>query len=246
MKLRVFTFMALGSMSLSIWADNQTPSSTVLSTDQEKLSYTIGFEMGDNLRNQKIDINSSILFQGIQNGYQGAPSQLSPKDMEDTLIRFQKTMLAQHQAELQTQADQNAKEGDTFLTENKAQKEVITLPDGLQYKVLKTGTGAVPSKQELVTVDYEGRFINGKIFDSSYQRGKPVTFGVTDVIPGWTEALTHMPVGSTWEIYIPPALAYGKQGMGLIGPNQTLIFKVHLISSNSENTKAALKTAPVS
>ncbi len=118
-----------------------------------------------------------------------------------------------------------------FLAQNKSKPGVVTLADGLQYRVLEKGNGPKPSATSTVTVDYEGRFVDGKVFDSSYKRGQPTSFPVNGVIAGWTEALQLMPTGSTWELYIPGDLAYGPQGIpGTIGPNETLIFKVHLIA----------------
>lgn len=123
------------------------------------------------------------------------------------------------------------KQGEAFLQANKTKKGVVTLPSGLQYEVITQGTGKKPGKNDVVTVDYEGKLINGQIFDSSYKRGQPASFPVSGVIPGWTEALQLMNTGSTWMLYIPATLAYGEAGAGgLIGPNETLVFKVHLIS----------------
>ena len=125
----------------------------------------------------------------------------------------------------------NQSAGDTFLKANKAKPGVVALEDGLQYKVLEAGKGAKPTDTDTVTVDYEGKLVNGTVFDSSYKRGQPATFPVSGVIPGWTEALKLMPAGSTWELFIPSTLAYGEQGAPpSIGPNETLIFKVKLIS----------------
>lgn len=127
-------------------------------------------------------------------------------------------------------ADQNKAQSDAFLAANKAKPGVVTLPDGLQYKVITEGKGAQPTETDTVTVDYAGTLVNGTEFDSSFKRGQPVTFRLNEVIPGWVEALKLMKAGSTWEIYIPPSLAYGEQGVPpAIGPNQALIFKVTLI-----------------
>lgn len=126
---------------------------------------------------------------------------------------------------------QNNTQGEKFMESNKTKKDVVTLPSGLQYEVLTKGTGKKPGKNDVVTVDYEGRLVNGEIFDSSYKRGQPASFPVSGVIAGWTEALQLMNEGSTWMLYIPPTLAYGAAGAGgVIGPNETLVFKVHLIS----------------
>ena len=128
-------------------------------------------------------------------------------------------------------AAQNLRAGQAFLSTNKNMPGVVTTADGLEYKVLQAGHGPKPTKNDVVTVDYEGRHLNGQVFDSSYQRGQPATFPLSMVIPGWTQALTMMNTGATWEIYIPAKLAYGKKGaQGAIGPNEALIFKVHLIS----------------
>lgn len=136
-------------------------------------------------------------------------------------------------SDTQSPAIQNLTAGDAFLKNNKTQPNVVTLPDGLQYTVIKKGTGPIPSDTDTVTVNYEGKLINGTEFDSSYKRGQPATFPVNGVIPGWTEALKLMPAGSTWMLYIPATLAYGENGAPpAIGPNETLIFKVELISVN--------------
>ena len=138
-----------------------------------------------------------------------------------------------NQTTMQSQSieNKNQTEGENFLAKNKTKKGVVTLPDGLQYKIIKKGTGAIPRGTDTVVVNYTGILIDGTEFDSSYKRGEPTTFPVNAVIPGWTEALKLMPVGSTWELYIPANLAYGKEGASpVIGPNQTLIFKVELLS----------------
>lgn len=138
---------------------------------------------------------------------------------------------ADSQAKTQSPGDQSQMSGDIFLAANKTKPGVITLADGLQYKIITQGNGAKPTKNDTVTVNYAGTLIDGTEFDSSYKRGQPASFPVSGVIPGWTEALQLMPVGSTWELYIPAALAYGAQGAPpVIGPNQVLIFKVNLIS----------------
>lgn len=133
-----------------------------------------------------------------------------------------------------TVASKNLAAGQAFLAKNKTQPGVTVLPSGLQYKILKQSSGAKPNASSIVTVNYEGKLINGTVFDSSYQRGEPATFPLSNVIPGWQEALQMMPVGSIWEIVIPPQLAYGSRGAGnAIGPNETLIFKVHLLKIDS-------------
>ena len=151
--------------------------------------------------------------------------------MKDTLSKFQKDLMAKHAAQFDKQASENKAKGDAFLLANKAKAGVATLASGLQYKIITPGNGAKPAKEDEVTVEYTGKLIDGTVFDSTDKAGKPATFKVSQVIPGWTEALQLMPAGSTWEIYVPANLAYGARNVGgPIGPNETLIFNVHLIS----------------
>lgn len=232
MKLRIIAGAVLSIMLSQAYAADATPATTGgvdLTSDQAKLSYTIGVDMGQNFRKQAIGIDPNVLSQGIKDGMSGANPQLTQQQMQDTLLNFQKQLIAKREAQMKQLSIQNKMEGDTFLAKNKAAAGVVTLPSGLQYKIITKGNGTAPGDKDLVTVDYKGQFINGQVFDQS---SKPVTFAVGDVIPGWTEALKLMTPGSTWEIYIPPTLAYGENGVmgGPIGPNQTLVFNVHLIS----------------
>ena len=153
--------------------------------------------------------------------------------MRATLMAFQKEMMqkqAQARQALQAGAEARKKAGEAFLEANKKKEGVVTLPSGLQYKIIKAGTGAKPTDADSVECQYRGTLIDGKEFDSSYSRGRPATFGVTGVIPGWTEALKLMPVGSTWKLFIPSGLAYGARGAGEdIGPHETLIFDIELL-----------------
>ena len=151
--------------------------------------------------------------------------------MKDTLVKFQKDMMTKSTAQFETKAKENLATGQAFLDANKNKPGVVSMPSGLQYKIITNGTGAKPTKSDTVTVEYTGRLISGEVFDSTEKAGKPATFQLMQVIPGWTEALQLMPVGSTWELYVPSNLAYGVRNVGgLIGPNETLIFSVHLIS----------------
>jgi FKBP-type peptidyl-prolyl cis-trans isomerase FklB len=156
---------------------------------------------------------------------------LTEQQMKDVLNTFQKNLMAKRTAEFNKKADENKTKGETFLSENKAKPGVVTLTDGLQYKIITAGTGVKPTKDDTVTVEYTGRLINGEVFDSTEKTGKPATFKLSQVIPGWTEALQLMPSGSTWEVYVPSNLAYGQRSVGgPIGPNETLVFNIHLIS----------------
>nr|8BJD_A Chain A, Peptidyl-prolyl cis-trans isomerase [Legionella pneumophila] len=202
-----------------------------LATDKDKLSYSIGADLGKNFKNQGIDVNPEAMAKGMQDAMSGAQLALTEQQMKDVLNKFQKDLMAKRTAEFNKKADENKVKGEAFLTENKNKPGVVVLPSGLQYKVINSGNGVKPGKSDTVTVEYTGRLIDGTVFDSTEKTGKPATFQVSQVIPGWTEALQLMPAGSTWEIYVPSGLAYGPRSVGgPIGPNETLIFKIHLIS----------------
>ncbi|MDP3560937.1 MAG: FKBP-type peptidyl-prolyl cis-trans isomerase [Legionellaceae bacterium] len=202
-----------------------------LNTDIEKLSYSIGVDLGKNIKKQGIDINVPAMSKGIQDAMSDGQLQMSDAEMKDALVKFQKDLMAKRTATFEKKAEENKSKGETFLNENRLKQGVVVLASGLQYKVITAGTGAKPVKDDTVTVEYTGKLINGDVFDSTDKAGKPATFQLTQVIPGWTEALQLMPVGSTWELYVPANLAYGSRNVGgLIGPNETLIFTVHLIS----------------
>lgn len=222
---------------------------TSLTNDNDKISYTLGVDMGRNLKDQNLTLSPQLFAQGISDGMAGGPFLLNDAQMKQAIDSFKKILYAkqaenrqQMQAQQKAMGDKNAKAGTAFLAKNKTQPGVQTMGDGLQYRSLTVGTGVTPTANDTVTVDYEGRLIDGTVFDSSYKQGQPVTFKVSEVIPGWQEALTHMKVGDTWEVYIPPQLAYGEQGVGgPIGPNQTLIFKIHLIDVKKPATTVSRK-----
>lgn len=218
---------ALGlTMSMAIAATDTTE----LKTDTDKLSYSIGTDLGKNFKRQGIDVNPTVMAKGIQDGMSGGKLLLTEDQMKDVLNKFQKDLMAKRTAEFNKKAEENKAKGEAFLSQNKAKDGVVTLPDGLQYKIIKAGTGQKPGKEDTVTVEYTGRLISGEVFDSTEKTGKPATFKLSQVIPGWTEALQLMPVGSTWEVYVPANLAYGPRSVGgPIGPNETLIFNIHLI-----------------
>lgn len=214
-------------LSVATFAD--TAPAAPAKTDH--LSYAMGFKTGQALNKQSVTINTHNFTEGLQDGYAGKTPVVSEKDMQVALTNMQQEMVKKMQQKYNEIADKNAAEGKTFLAENAKKPGVITTASGLQYQVIDKGDGANPVASDTVTVNYEGKLINGKVFDSSYQRGKPASFRVGDVIPGWQEALKLMKPGSTYMLYIPANLAYGAQGApGAIGPNETLIFKVNLIS----------------
>jgi FKBP-type peptidyl-prolyl cis-trans isomerase FklB len=192
----------------------------VLKNQKEKVSYIIGMRIGNDMRKQSIDIDPNILAKGIAEALAGAKPLLTDQEIQETMMAFQKEMMAKQK-----------ERGEAFLAENKEKEGVKTLPSGLQYKVIKAGTGKKPKLNDTVTVNYQGTLIDGTEFDSSYRRGQPATFQVSGVIPGWSEALQLMEEGAKWQLFIPSNLAYGERGAGgVIGPNATLIFEIELIS----------------
>lgn len=204
---------------------------TVLKTDMDKLSYSIGVDLGKNFKKQGIEVVPEMMGKGIADGMAGGTLLLTDDQMKDVLNKFQKDLMAKRTAEFNKKAEENKSKGEAFLAQNKSKPGVVTLPDGLQYKIIEAGKGEKPGKDDTVTVEYTGKTIAGEVFDSTDKLGKPATFKLSQVIPGWTEALQLMPAGSKWEIYVPANLAYGNRAVGgPIGPNETLIFNVHLIS----------------
>lgn len=198
---------------------------------KEKISYIIGMEMGANFKKQSIDIDPDILAKGIKDGLSGASPLLSQQEAREIMTAFEKEIRARQEAAQKAAGEKNKKEGEAFLAENKKKEGVKTLPSGLQYKVIKPGNGKKPQLTDTVTTHYRGTLIDGTEFDSSYRRGKPATFPVNGVIPGWKEALQLMEVGAKWQLFIPPNLGYAERGAGrVIGPHATLIFEVELIS----------------
>lgn len=224
---RVLALSVIAGASLLVMQANAAE----LSSATQKLSYTIGYEMGQNFKKQDVQIDGKTLIQGLQDGLTGQKASLTKAQRQQTIADFQKKMIGKQETAMKSEAAENLKKGEAFLTANAKQPGVKTLADGLQYKIITEGKGAKPSLDDTVTVNYSGQFLDGKVFDSSYKRGKPTTFALTQVIKGWQEALTMMPTGSTWEVYVPAKLAYGERGMGpVIGPNKTLKFKIELIS----------------
>jgi len=205
--------------------------SAILKTQRDKVSYSMGLDIGRMLKMQNVDVDLDLVTRGFKDAYTGNQSLLTDEEMQEVLTNFKKEFIAKQQELAKQQGEKNKKEGEIFLETNKKKEGVQTLPSGLQYKVLKAGAGKKPTATDTVTVHYRGTLIDGKEFDSSYRRGKPATFPVNGVIPGWTEALPLMEEGAKWELFIPSNLAYGERSAGGdIGPNATLIFEVELIS----------------
>ena len=204
-------------------------------TQKEKVSYSIGINIGKNMKMQGLDIDQGFFTQGLKDGLNNAKTAMSDKDMEATMKTFSQEMTTKMQAKQKADGEKNSKAGEAFLAANKKKDGVITLASGLQYKVIKMGTGPKPTSLQIVTCNYRGTFIDGKEFDSSTRYGRPAEFPVNGVIKGWTEALQLMPVGSKWELYIPSDLAYGEKGSQPTNrPNSTLIFEIELLSISNK------------
>ncbi|MEC9482499.1 MAG: FKBP-type peptidyl-prolyl cis-trans isomerase [Halomonas sp.] len=212
-------------------------------SDQEKLSYSIGATLGQSLSQDVENLDIDAFTQAIEDVYAGEKLQLTDEQMAQALTQFQQQKMAEQQAKAKAVAEANQAEGEEFLAAN-AKKEGVKVTDsGLQYKVLESGDGATPGPKDNVRVHYEGKLLDGTVFDSSYQRGEPVEFRVDQVIEGWQEALQMMSVGDTWMIYLPSDLAYGQAGTGgPIGPNETLSFKVELLGVEQAGNKNAAST----
>jgi FKBP-type peptidyl-prolyl cis-trans isomerase FklB len=202
-----------------------------LKTQKDKVSYVIGLDMGNSLKKNMVDVDTEILIRGLKDALSGANPLMTEQEMKETIMALQKDLQAKQQEQAKALAEKNKKEGETFLAENKKKRGVITMPSGLQYKILANGKGQSPKATDTVTVNYKGTLVDGTEFDSSYKRGQPATFTVNGVIPGWTEALQLMKEGSKWQLFVPSNLAYGERGAGgAVGPNAVLIFEVELIS----------------
>ncbi|WP_345978270.1 FKBP-type peptidyl-prolyl cis-trans isomerase [Sulfurimonas sp. HSL3-7] len=201
-----------------------------LTTQEQKVGYAIGAQIGAQLAMTKEDIDSKALVAGLTDAMNGTELKLTDQQMQEAKMAFQKKVQEKAQKEMMELAEKNKAEGEKFLAENKTKEGVVTLPSGLQYKVVQAGTGATPTATDTVVTHYTGTLINGQVFDSSVQRGEPATFPVNGVIAGWTEALQHMKVGAKWQLFIPAELAYGERGAGqTIAPNSTLIFDIELL-----------------
>ncbi|WP_186645274.1 FKBP-type peptidyl-prolyl cis-trans isomerase [Fluviispira vulneris] len=216
---------------ISLAANATTPipqtakkSTVTFKNDEEKAGYIIGHQFSSSINGSDFKIDKKALLKAFDEGLNGKKSELTEKESQEFMQKY----LTEQQKLI---GDKNQKAGEEFLNKNKKEKGIVTLPSGLQYKIVSEGKGGKPKITDTVTVNYEGTLINGKVFDSSYERGQPATFPVNGVIKGWTEALQLMPEGSTWMLYIPASLAYGAQSPSPnIGPNSTLVFKVNLVS----------------
>jgi FKBP-type peptidyl-prolyl cis-trans isomerase len=202
--------------------------------DNEKISYSIGYNIGGNFHSQQIDsLNLQQIMKGIKDGMEDSEPAISDSAMGAMMRSFQQRVMSQQKQRSKQQAQSNKQKADAFLAENKKKEGVMTTESGLQYKILDEGSGPSPGSNDTVRVHYKGTLIDGTVFDSSYKRGEPTEFPVGGVIEGWTEALKMMKEGAKWKLFIPPELGYGQRDpRGAIGPNETLIFEVELIKVN--------------
>jgi FKBP-type peptidyl-prolyl cis-trans isomerase FklB len=202
-----------------------------LDTPKSRISYTIGVNIGQDFKTQKMDVDTDVLLMGLKDSLAGKELRLTEEEMVAEIQTFQQEMQTKMAAEMEKAVAKNQTEGEAFLAENAQQEGVVVTESGLQYKVIEVGEGDSPGAADVATVHYRGTLIDGTQFDSSYDRGQPATFPVGGVIAGWTEALQMMKPGAKWQLVIPAVLAYGERGAGQdIGPNATLIFDVELIS----------------
>ena len=237
--LSLFTFASLlGGVAFAQDAAAPAAAPVEFKTLEEKVSYLVGMQMGQQLKTPPFKIDLEIVMRGVHDAATGAKPAMSEEQMQAAAAEFQKKMMAEEAAQamaanpqLKALADKNAAEGAAFFAENGKKEGVQTTPSGLQYKVLTAGQGQSPKASDNVQTHYSGKLLDGTVFDSSYERGQPASFGVDQVIPGWTEALQKMKVGDKWEVYIPGDLAYGPGGRPpKIGPNAALVFTVELIA----------------
>jgi FKBP-type peptidyl-prolyl cis-trans isomerase len=207
------------------------PAEIELDSTERRLSYGVAYGLAKRMAADQVPMDRDAFFLGFSDGLDGSDSRVSDEQLQAEMQAYQQKMMAAAEAEQEKQGTANQAEAEAFLAENSQREGVITTESGLQYEVLEKGDGPVPTAQDRVEVHYTGTLIDGTEFDSSRKRGEPVTFGVTQVIAGWTEALQLMPVGSRYKLYIPPELGYGSGGAGqMIGPNAALVFDVELLS----------------
>jgi FKBP-type peptidyl-prolyl cis-trans isomerase len=226
MKANWIVVLGLGLLAMQASAQD----STAPTTQKDKVSYGIGVQVAKTLKAQGLDVNPDLLIKGLRDAMSGQKLLMSDEDLNTTMAALQQEITQKQMQARAKEADDNKKAGDTFLADNGKKDGVVTLPSGLQYKIMKPTEGKKPTDADTVTCNYRGTLIDGTEFDKS-EAGQPATFEVGMVIPGFKEALKLMPVGSTWRFFIPPTLAYGERGAGnAIGPNTTLIFEVELLS----------------
>lgn len=236
-KIAATSLMLSAACALTTSTYAHSKDSTNNGVDMGKVSYTIGYNIGKSFKQNSVKVNKDQFNKGLNDGLTGKAGSLTEEQMKTTMTNFQKSMMERGQEKAKIQAVANQKASTNYMQKVAKMKGVKKIEDGLYYKVLKAGSGTVPTANDSVTVNYEGTLVDGTVFDSSYKRGKPAEFQVNQVIPGWTKALEKMPQGSTWMLYIAPDLAYGKFAPPSIGANQALTFKVELINVTKATKK---------
>jgi len=228
--MKYTTLIGVIGLSIILPACQSTQHKTELKTLQDSVSYSIGMDIGRNLKGQMIDVNPDALAQALKDLNGDGKPMLTDAQARSAMMAFQTQMMATHAEKMKAAGEKNKKDGEVFLAENKKKEGVVTLPSGLQYKVLTMGNGKKPRATDKVTLNYRGVLIDGTEFDNSYKRGEPAVFPVNGIIKGLSEALQLMPVGSKWQIVVPADIAYGEQGAGAqIAPNAVLIFEIELM-----------------
>jgi len=231
MKATVLTLVAV-TTALTVFAEDKPPQ---LKDLKDKASYAVGLNVGFNMKRQNVDLNQDAFNAGMKDALSGRKPLLTEQEVRETMIAFEKDM----QDKRSQLAQKNSGQSQKFMLDNKGKEGVKTTASGLQYKVVKEGNGAQPKSSDTVTVNYRGTLTDGTEFDSSYKRGQPASFPVSGVIKGWTEALQLMKVGSKYQLFIPPDLAYGQTGQGSIPPNAVLIFEVELLDVKAPQSGAS-------
>lgn len=227
MRIVIIAFIMLALIACS--GKQNAPASRTLQTFQDSVSYSIGRKMGGDLRKMYVEVDSAMYQIGFNDGYFNRENLLDDKTWVETMQAYQVRHSRTAPERAKAEREVNKFAGDTFRDENAEREGVVVLSSGLQYKILSEGDGDIPKLSDRVQVQYTGKLLNGLVFDSSYKRGEPTEYAVNSTIAGWREALTMMPMGSQWELYIPPELAYGVTGTGYgVPPNATLIFQVDL------------------
>jgi FKBP-type peptidyl-prolyl cis-trans isomerase len=212
-------------------------------SSKEKVSYALGVELAAGVKYQRMDVDLGLIIRGMRDAFaKDVELAMAPKEIADTLRQYAEVRKRGLEHALQMVSEKNQKAGVDFVAENAKKDGVVSLPSGLQYKILNLGDGRKPSLDDSVECNYRGTLLDGTEFDSSYKTGKALTFPMKGVIKGWQEALQLMPVGSKWQLFVPPQLAYGERGAGgVIGPNATLIFEVELVSISDKAQTASAK-----
>jgi FKBP-type peptidyl-prolyl cis-trans isomerase FklB len=219
MKTRLLVAISLCIATIGASAGEATPK-----TDDEKFSYAIGYQIAESVKRQGMEVDVDSLIQAIRDDLTGTPLRISQPEMQAAVVAYQ-------QKKFEELSDKNQKAGKKYLAANKKKPGIVELPSGLQYRIVEEGSGEKPVSSDTVKVHYRGTLIDGTEFDSSYARGEPVTFQIANIINGWQQALILMSEGAKWQVFIPPTLAYGSGGAGQnIGPNETLVFEIELVS----------------